>query len=69
MTHGDYGVRYWFMVTMEFGTMQIKFFDNKLQMFESLNFVQKTLILKSKRQIHFRRESAGIINEGKKRGR
>ena len=33
--------RYRFMVTMEFGTRQIKFFDTKLQMFESLNFVQK----------------------------
>jgi hypothetical protein len=56
------------MVTMEPGTRQIKFFNTKLQMFESLNFVQKSLILKSKRQIHFR-ESVGIITEGKKQGR
>ena len=33
--------RYRFMVTMEPGTRQIKFFDTKLQMFESLNFIQK----------------------------
>jgi hypothetical protein len=57
-----------FMVPMEPGTRQMKFFDTKLQIFENLNFVQKPLILKSKRQIHFR-ESVGIISEGKKRGR
>ena len=33
--------RYRFMVTMEPGTRQMKFFDTKLQMFENLNFVQK----------------------------
>ena len=33
--------RYRFMVTMEPGTSQMKFFDTKLQMFENLNFVQK----------------------------
>jgi hypothetical protein len=33
--------RYWFMLTMEPSTRQMKFFDTKLQMFENLNFVQK----------------------------
>jgi hypothetical protein len=56
------------MVAMEPGTRQMKFFDIKLQMFENLNLSKKLLILKSKRQIHFR-ESVGIISEGKKQGR
>ena len=33
--------RYRFMVTLEPGTRQMQLFDTKLQMFESLNFVQK----------------------------
>jgi hypothetical protein len=60
--------RYRFMVTMEPGTRQMKFFDTKLQMFENLNFVQKITNSQMKRQIHFR-ESVGIITEGKKPGR
>jgi hypothetical protein len=46
--------RYRVMVSMEPGTRQIKFFDTELQMFESLNFVQKSLILKSQNQIIMR---------------
>ena len=33
--------RHQFMVTMEPGIRQIKFFDTKLQIFESLNFIPK----------------------------
>ena len=36
--------QYQFRATMEPGIRQIKFFDTKLQMFESLNFVQKITI-------------------------
>jgi hypothetical protein len=35
--------RHRFVVTMEPGTRQMKFFDTKLQMFENLNFVQKII--------------------------
>jgi hypothetical protein len=45
--------RHRFMVTMEPGNKQMKFFDTKLQMFENLNLSKKSLILKSKRHIQF----------------
>ena len=56
---------------MEPSSRQIKFFDTitKLQMFESLNFVQKKIqILKSKHPKKYS-ASVGIISEGKKWGR
>ena len=60
--------RYRFMVTMEPGTRQMKFFDTKLQMFENLNFVQKNHYF-SNRNFGKYSASVGIISEGKKRGR
>jgi hypothetical protein len=55
------------MVTMELGTRQIKFFDTKLQMFESLNFVQKITNSQITKPNH-NTASVWIITEGKKLG-
>jgi hypothetical protein len=56
------------MVTMEHGAMQINFVDTKLQMFESLNFVQKNHKF-SNRNFGKYPASVWIINEGKIFGR
>jgi hypothetical protein len=52
---------------MEPSTRQIKFFDTKLQMFESLNFVRNSLIT-SNRNTGKCPAPVGIISEGKKQG-
>jgi hypothetical protein len=56
------------MVAMEPGTRQIKFFDTKLQMFASLNFIRKITNSQVEIPDPFP-ASVGIINESKKWGR